>query len=107
MAAERRTGPRDRGKEIPWHQRARAVLKDVPGGPLTVEDIVNFFANHDPSPVQTSLLNQFTDEELDLSRRVMEGELNLEAAVDQLREMFQRMPSSRRPPGGPPGGQPQ
>ena len=48
-----------------------------------------------------------TDEELDLSRRVIEGELNLEAAVDQLREMFQRMPSSRRPPGGPPGGQPQ
>jgi len=50
---------------------------------------------------------QITDEELDLSRRVIEGELNLEAAVDQLREMFQRMPSSRRPPGGPPGGQPQ
>jgi hypothetical protein len=50
---------------------------------------------------------QITDEELSLSRRVMEGELNLEAAVDQLREMFQRMPSSRRPPGGPPGGQPQ
>jgi hypothetical protein len=50
---------------------------------------------------------QITDEELALSRRVMEGELNLEAAVDQLREMFQRMPTSRRPPGGPPGGQPQ
>ncbi len=50
---------------------------------------------------------QITDEELDLSRRVIEGELNLEAAVDQLREMFQRMPSSRRPPGGPPSGQPQ
>jgi hypothetical protein len=50
---------------------------------------------------------QITDEELALSRRVIEGELNLEAAVDQLREMFQRMPSSRRPPGGPPGGQPQ
>ncbi len=50
---------------------------------------------------------QITDAELDLSRRVIEGELNLEAAVDQLREMFQRMPSSRRPPGGPPGGQPQ
>ncbi len=50
---------------------------------------------------------QITDEELDLSRRVIEGELNLEAAVDQLREMFQRMPSSRRPPGGPPGGLPQ
>jgi hypothetical protein len=65
MAAERRTGPRDRGKEVPWHQRARAVLKDVPGGPLTVEDIVNFFANHDPSPVQTALLNQFINEEGD------------------------------------------
>ncbi len=50
---------------------------------------------------------QITDAELDLSRRVIEGELNLEAAVDQLREMFQRMPSSRRPPGGPPGGQPE
>ncbi len=50
---------------------------------------------------------QITDEELALSRRVMEGELNLEAAVDQLREMFQRMPTSRRPSGGPPGGQPQ
>jgi hypothetical protein len=50
---------------------------------------------------------QITDEELALSRRVMEGELNLEAAVDQLREMFQRMPTSRRPPGGPPGSQPQ
>jgi hypothetical protein len=50
---------------------------------------------------------QITDEELDLSRRVIEGELNLEAAVDQLREMFQRMPTSRRPSGGPPGGQPQ
>ena len=50
---------------------------------------------------------QITDEEIDLSGRVIEGELNLEAAVDQLREMFQRMPTSRRPPGGPPGGQPQ
>ncbi len=50
---------------------------------------------------------QITDEELALSRRVMEGELNLEAAVDQLREMFQRMPASRRQPRGPPGGQPQ
>ena len=50
---------------------------------------------------------QITDEELALSRRVIEGELNLEAAVDQLREMFQRMPPSRRPSGGPPGGQPQ
>ncbi len=50
---------------------------------------------------------QITDKELALSRRVMEGELNLEAAVDQLREMFQRMPMSRHPPGGPPGSQPQ
>ncbi len=43
---------------------------------------------------------QITDAELDLSRRVIEGELNLEDAVDQLREMFQRMQSSCRPPGG-------
>ncbi len=50
---------------------------------------------------------QITNEELDLSRRVIEGELNLEAAVNQLREMFQRMPTSRRPPRGQPGGQPQ
>jgi hypothetical protein len=50
---------------------------------------------------------QITDEELNLSRRVIEGELNLEAAVDQLREMSQRMPPGRRPPEGPPGGQPQ
>jgi hypothetical protein len=50
---------------------------------------------------------QITDEELDLSRRVIEGELNLEAAVGQLQEMFQRMPTSHRPPGGPAGGQPQ
>jgi hypothetical protein len=50
---------------------------------------------------------QITDEELDISRRVIEGELNLEAAMDQLQEMFQRMPTSRRPSGGPAGGQPQ
>ncbi len=50
---------------------------------------------------------QITDEELDLSRRVIEGELNLEAAVNQLREMFQRMPTSRRLPGGSAGVQPQ
>ncbi len=50
---------------------------------------------------------QITNEELDLSRRVIEGELNLEAAMDQLQEMFRRMPTSRRPSGGPAGGQPQ
>ncbi len=49
---------------------------------------------------------QITDEELDLSRRVIEGELNLEAAMDQLQELFRRMPTSRRPSGGPAGGQP-
>jgi hypothetical protein len=50
---------------------------------------------------------QITDEELDISRRVIEGELNLEAAMGQLQEMFQRMPTSRRPSGGPADGQPQ
>jgi hypothetical protein len=46
---------------------------------------------------------QITNEELDISRRVVEGELNLEAAMGQLQEMFQRMPTSRRPSGGPAG----
>jgi hypothetical protein len=50
---------------------------------------------------------QITNEELDISRRVIEGELNLEAAMDQLQEMFRRMPTSRYPSGGPAGGQPQ
>jgi hypothetical protein len=50
---------------------------------------------------------QITDEELNISRRVIEGELNLEAAMVQLQEMFQRMPTSRRPSGGPASGQPQ
>ncbi len=50
---------------------------------------------------------QITDEELDISRLVIEGELNLEAAMGQLQEMFQRMPTSRRPSGGPAGGQSQ
>jgi hypothetical protein len=50
---------------------------------------------------------QITDEELDISRRVIEGELNLDAAMGQLQEMFQRMPTSRRLSGGPAGGQPQ
>jgi hypothetical protein len=50
---------------------------------------------------------QITDEELNLSRRVIEGELNLEAAMSQLQEMFQRMPTNRRPSRGPAGGQPQ
>jgi hypothetical protein len=50
---------------------------------------------------------QITDEELHISRRVIEGELNLEAAMGQLQEMFQRVPKSRHPSGGPAGGQPQ
>ncbi len=50
---------------------------------------------------------QITNEELDISRRVIEGELNLEAAMGQLQEMFQRMPTSRRPSEGPAGGHPQ
>jgi hypothetical protein len=49
---------------------------------------------------------QITDEELDISRRVIEGELNLEAAMGQLQEMFRRMPTSRHPSGGSAGGQP-
>jgi hypothetical protein len=49
---------------------------------------------------------QITDEELDISRRAVEGELKLEAAMSQLQEMFQRMPTSRRPSGGPAGGHP-
>ncbi len=44
---------------------------------------------------------QITNEELNISRRIVEGELNLEAAMGQLQEMFQRMPTSRRPSGGP------
>jgi hypothetical protein len=50
---------------------------------------------------------KITNEELDISHRVIEGELNLEAAMSQLQEMFQRMPTSRRPSGGPANGQPQ
>jgi hypothetical protein len=50
---------------------------------------------------------QITDEELDISRRVIEGELNLEATMSQLQEMFQWMPRSRRPSGGAAGGQSQ
>ncbi len=49
---------------------------------------------------------QITNKELDLSRSVIKGELNLEAAMGQLQEMFQRMPTSRRPSGGPAGGHP-
>ncbi len=77
----------------------------------TFKDSALNYSTFRDSTFRDSSLNvctfQITDEELDLSRRVIEGELNLEAAVDQLREMFQRMPTSRRPPGGPPGGQPQ
>jgi hypothetical protein len=65
MTAKRCAGPRGRGEEAPWHQRAQTVLEDVLGGPLTVEDIIDFFVNCDPSPVQTALLNQFIAEEGD------------------------------------------
>jgi hypothetical protein len=65
MTTKRRTWPRSRGEEAPWHQRAQNVLKDVLGGPLTVEDIIDFFADHDPTPVQITLLNKFIAEEGD------------------------------------------
>jgi hypothetical protein len=65
MTSKRRTGPRGRCEEFPWHQRAQTVLEDVLGGPLTVEDIIDFFADHDPSPVQITLLNKFIAEEGD------------------------------------------
>ncbi len=65
MTAKRRTGLRSRGEEALWHQRAQTILEDVLGGPLTVEDIIDFFADHDPSPVQTTLLNKFIAEEGD------------------------------------------
>jgi hypothetical protein len=32
---------------------------------LTVADIIDFFVDHDPSPVQTALLNKFVAEEGD------------------------------------------
>jgi hypothetical protein len=63
MTTKRRAGPRSRGEEAPWHQRAQAVLEDVLGRPLTVEDIIDFFADHDP--VQTALLGKFIAEEGD------------------------------------------
>ncbi len=65
MTAKRRTGLCGRGEEAPWHQHAQTVLEDVLGGPLTVEDIIDFFADHDPSPVQITLLNKFIAEEGD------------------------------------------
>jgi hypothetical protein len=65
MTAKRRTGPRGRGEEAPWHQRAKTVLESMLGEPLTVEDIIDFFVHSDPSPVQTALLNQFIAEEGD------------------------------------------
>ena len=107
------------GVTIPGHNTERQT---TPAGPSTRPNgaTLRGGATRFPlsDPVLDEVLNgrsvmehlsafQITDEELDLSRRVIEGELNLEAAVDQLREMFQRMPSGRRPPGGPPGGQPQ
>jgi hypothetical protein len=61
MTAKRRTGPRGRGEEAPWHQqRAKTVLDSMMG-----EDIIDFFVHSDPSPVQTALLNQFIAEEGD------------------------------------------
>jgi hypothetical protein len=65
MTAKRHSGPRRRGEEAPWHQRAKTVIEDVLGEPLTVEDIIDFFVNCDPSPAQTALLNQFIAEEGD------------------------------------------
>jgi hypothetical protein len=65
MTVKRCTGPRGRGEEAPWHQRAQTVLGDVLGGPLTVKDIIDFFADHDPSFVQITLLNKFIAEEGD------------------------------------------
>jgi hypothetical protein len=47
-----------------------------------------------------------TTEELEVSRRVINGELNLDAAMAQLQELFQKLPSGRRPSGEPTGGQP-
>jgi hypothetical protein len=53
-------------------------------------------------------LNAFkiTNEELKISRRVINGELNLDIATVQLQELFQRLPSGPRLSGGPAGGQP-
>ncbi len=65
MTSKRRTGPRNRGEEAPWHQRAKTVLESVLGESLTLEDIIDFFVHSDPSPVQTALLNQFIVEEGD------------------------------------------
>ncbi len=65
MTAKRRTGPRRRGEEAPWHQRAKTVIEGMLGEPLTVEYIIDFFVNCDPSPVQAALLNQFIAEEGD------------------------------------------
>jgi hypothetical protein len=76
MTVKRRTGARDRGEEAPWHQRAQTVLEDVLGGPLTVDDIINFFADSDPSPTQTALLNKFIAEEgdpVEIMTRLLEG----------------------------------
>jgi hypothetical protein len=65
MTAKRRTGPHGRDEETPWRQRARTTLEDALGGPLTVEDIIDFFVDHDPSPVHAALLHQFISEEGD------------------------------------------
>jgi hypothetical protein len=47
-----------------------------------------------------------TNEELEDSRCVINGKLNLDAAMAQLQELFQKLPSGRRPSRGPTGGQP-
>jgi hypothetical protein len=65
MKAKRHLTPRNRGEEAPWHWRAQTVLEDVLGGPLRVDDIIHFFANHDPSSAQTALLSRFIAEEGD------------------------------------------
>jgi hypothetical protein len=65
MKAKRYLTPRDHGEEALWHWRAQTVLEDILGGPLRVDDIIYFFANHDPSPAQTALLSRFIAEEGD------------------------------------------
>ncbi len=65
MTSKRHTEPHGHTKETPWRQRAQTALEDELGGPLTIEDIIDFFVDHDPSPVQTALLNRFVAEEGD------------------------------------------
>jgi hypothetical protein len=65
MTTKRHTGSHGHAEETPWRRRAQTALEDELGGPLTVEDIIDFFVDHDPSPVQTALLNKFIAEEGD------------------------------------------